>query len=210
MTDIAWPNGKIDERRRTKLLGQRPCTVWLTGLSGSGKSTTAFALERRLSDQGKFVYVLDGDDIRRGLCRDLGFSEADRRENIRRVAEVAQLMNDAGLIVISAFISPYREDRQRAREIIGEERFIEIHLSASLATCEARDPKGLYKRARRGQIAHFTGIDAPYEVPEAPRLRVDTSVLSIDQSVDLILGTLLEEFLACGVDKRAIARQPAT
>jgi adenylyl-sulfate kinase len=195
--DVFWHRPKAGADERVRVFGQRPATVWLTGLSGAGKSTIAFELERRLLELGRFVYVLDGDNIRHGLNRDLGFSPADRRENIRRIAEVAQLMNDAGLIVVSAFISPYREDRANARAIIGSERFVEVHLSTPLAACEARDPKGLYKRARRGEIPEFTGISAPYEAPEAPEVSLDTAALGADQCVDALLGYLALRYIRC-------------
>ena len=162
----------------------------VVGEAGSGKSTLARALERRLTDLGRACYVLDGDNMRLGLNRDLGFSPEDRRENIRRVAEVAKLMNDAGLIVITAFISPYREDRAMARAAIGADRFAEVHLSTSLETCEQRDPKGLYAKARRGDIAEFTGVSAPYEAPEAAALRLDTGALSVEQAVQRLLDLL--------------------
>lgn len=161
-----------DDRRR--LLGQRPVTVWLTGLSGSGKSTVARSVERQLTDLGHAACILDGDNLRGGLCRDLGFSARDRRENIRRVSEVARLMNDAGLIVITAFISPYHEDRDMARRRIGGNRFVEVYINTPLDVCEARDPKGLYRKARAGQCPDFTGISAPYEIPENPDLTVST------------------------------------
>jgi adenylyl-sulfate kinase len=163
-----------------KVVRQRPVTVWLTGLSGAGKSTLAIALERRLIGNGRACHVLDGDNVRHGLNRDLGFSAADRSENIRRVAEVAKLMNDAGLIVITAFISPYRADREMAREIIGSDNFFEVHLSAPIAICEQRDAKGWYKKARAGEIADFTGISAPYEPPLNPAASIDTSMVFVD------------------------------
>ncbi|NLF16242.1 MAG: sulfate adenylyltransferase subunit CysN [Lentisphaerae bacterium] len=168
----------VSAAEREALLGQRGGTVWLTGLSGSGKSTVARELERRLMAAGHLCTVLDGDTIRHGLNRDLGFSAADRTENIRRIAEVSRLFNDAGLIVITAFISPYREDRAQARDIVGAERFFEVHVNTPLEVCEARDPKGLYQKARTGAIAQFTGISAPYEAPEAPALVLDTTRLS--------------------------------
>jgi bifunctional enzyme CysN/CysC len=164
--------------QRQALLRQRGGTVWLTGLSGSGKSTIARELERQLFDAGHACYILDGDNIRHGLNRDLGFSATDRTENIRRIAEVARLFNEAGLLVITAFISPYREDRAHARAIVGPERFFEIHVDAPLAVCETRDPKGLYRKARAGEIQQFTGISAPYEPPEEPALILDTTALS--------------------------------
>jgi adenylyl-sulfate kinase len=187
--DINWEPGQVAAAQRKNLLGQEPVTVWLTGLSGSGKSTLAQALEARLVALGRACYRLDGDNLRHGLNRDLGFSPEDRRENIRRAAEVARLMNDAGLIVVTAFISPYRDDRAKARRIIGEERFVEVYLSTDLATCEKRDAKGLYAKARRGEIPEFTGINAPYETPTAPELVLDTAALTIDAAA----GRLLDE-----------------
>ena len=170
---------------------QIPATVWFTGLSGAGKSTLAFALEKRLLEMGQASYVLDGDNVRHGLNSNLGFSHEDRTENIRRVAEVAHLMNDAGLIVISAFISPYREDREVARRIIDPERFLEVHVSTALAVCEERDPKGIYKRARAGQIADFTGITSPYESPADPVLTLDTSLADVPSCIEKVLGILM-------------------
>ena len=159
-------------------------TVWLTGLSGAGKSSIADALARQLKAQGRTVALLDGDQLRHGLNRDLGFTPEDRHENIRRAAEVARLMNAAGLTVIAAFISPYRADRAMVADIIGAAHFIEVHVSTPLAECEARDPKGLYAKARAGQIAQFTGVSAPYEAPLSPALSLDTGTLSLDESVE--------------------------
>jgi len=187
---IVWHAGQVGSADRARLLRQKPATIWLTGLSGSGKSTIAFALERRLLDQGHAAYVLDGDNIRHGLTRDLGFSPRDRAENIRRIAEVARLMNDAGLIVITAFISPYREDREMARTIIGTDDFLEVHVTTAIQVCEERDPKGLYKRARTGEIPAFTGISAPYEPPLNPVCSIDSAVNSIEQSVEQLLAIL--------------------
>ena len=182
-SDITWHRGKVSRTERVEKLGQDAATIWLTGLSGSGKSTLAFELERRLLDMGMVAYVLDGDNVRHGLSRDLGFSPEHRTENIRRIAEVARLFNDAGMVLITAFISPYREDRDMAREIIGTERFVETHLAADVAACEARDPKGLYRKARAGKLPNFTGISAPYEAPLAPEVVLDTGVLSIEESI---------------------------
>jgi adenylyl-sulfate kinase len=191
MNDKAsWNSCSVASIERARLLRQSPTTVWLTGLSGSGKSTLAFELERRLHQLGHACYVLDGDIVRHGLNRDLGFSPADRTENIRRVAEVARLFNDAGLIVITAFIAPYAKDREAAREIIGPERFLETYLTADLATCERRDPKGLYAKARAGQIANFTGISAPYQPPVRPALALDTASLSVDVCIRDLLDFL--------------------
>ncbi|MDF3935306.1 adenylyl-sulfate kinase [Pseudomonas citronellolis] len=188
--NIVWHASQVTTTDRQGLLGQKPMTVWLTGLSGSGKSTLAFALEKALMERGKLAYTLDGDNVRHGLCRDLGFSATDRSENIRRISEVARLMNDAGLIVISSFISPYREDREMARAITGEGRFIEVHVSTPLAECELRDPKGLYRKARAGELANFTGISAPYEEPLSARLSLDTSRLSVAECVHELLAVL--------------------
>ncbi len=184
--------GLVESEDRARLLGQRPITLWLTGLSGSGKSTLAYALEKRLMEEGHACFVLDGDNVRHGLNRDLGFSPDDRAENIRRVAEVAKLFNEAGLIVITSFISPYRRDRQTARETIGDDRFLEVFVDAPLAICEARDPKGLYRKARAGEIAEFTGVSSPYEPPEAPELHLDAAELSVDEMVAAVLA-LIEE-----------------
>jgi adenylyl-sulfate kinase len=178
---------KVTSRERAALLRQVPMTVWLTGLSGSGKSTIAGALERRLVDAGHAAFVLDGDSLRLGLCRDLGFSPRDRAENIRRVAEVARLMNDAGVLVIGALISPYRKDRASAGEIIGPDRFLEVHVCTPLEVCERRDPKGMYRRARANRIAGFTGVGAPYEPPEQPDLALDTQHLSVEECVQRLV-----------------------
>lgn len=169
-----------------------PPTLWLTGLSGAGKTSIALALEQQLRAEGLAVFVLDGDVLRQGLNRDLGFAPGDRRENIRRTAEVARLMNQAGVLVIAALISPYREDRAMAGEIIGAVQFIEVFVSTPVDVCEARDPKGLYARARAGELAQFTGVSAPYEAPLAPALSLDTGVLQLNQAV-----ALLRRQLAC-------------
>lgn len=181
-------SGKGSAEQRARLLGQRGCVVWLTGLSGSGKSTVAFALEAELGRRGHLAYVLDGDNVREGLNSDLGFSPADRAENIRRIGEVAALFADAGAIAITAFISPYRADRQRAREAAGEGRFIEVFLDAPLEVCEGRDVKGLYARARAGEVAEFTGVSAPYERPERPELAISTA----EQPVEACVGKIVE------------------
>jgi adenylylsulfate kinase len=188
-------NGTVGDHDRSRMFRQKAVTVWLTGLSGAGKSTIAYELERRLIELGHPCYVLDGDNIRHGLASDLGFSKEDRRENIRRVAHVAQLMNDAGLIVITALISPMDEDRAMAREIIGGDRFVETYLSASVDDCARRDPKGLYAKARAGVITSFTGVSAPYEPPANPDLRVDTTHQSKEASVSGIFDYLHETFL---------------
>ena len=167
--------------------------LWFTGLSGSGKSTVANATEKILHDMGLHTYILDGDNVRIGLNKDLGFSPEDRTENIRRITEVAKLFADSGSIVLTAFISPYREDRDKAREIISNEDFIEIFVSADLSVCEARDPKGLYKKARAGEIKGFTGIDAPYEAPLNPELIVETDKHDIEASAQIVVDYLVQE-----------------
>ena len=187
--NITAETGLVSAEERQSLFRQRPATLWMTGLSGSGKSSVAKALEKRLIDAGYAVAVLDGDNVRCGLNRDLGFSAEDRAENLRRVAEVCALMNGAGLLVVTSFISPMEEDRVRARQIIGAERFLEVFVDASVEVCERRDPKGLYKKARAGDIASFTGISAPYEVPEHPDVRIDTAACTVDAAV----GRLFEE-----------------
>lgn len=180
----------VQPSERRRLLGHKPMVIWLTGLSGSGKSTLARNLEKQLIDMGHAAFVLDGDNIRSGLNRDLGFSAADRTENIRRVAEVASLMADAGLIVITAFISPYRDDRRMAREIIGNDRFFEVHVSTPLAVCERRDTKALYENARSGKLADFTGINAPYEEPEAPDLSVSAEESAPNEMASKVLENI--------------------
>lgn len=189
-TNITWHAGHVGRRDREALLGQRGATLWLTGLSGSGKSTIAVAAEHALVERGHLAYVLDGDNVRHGLNKNLGFSPADRTENIRRIAEVAKLFTDCGVIVLTSFISPYRADRDAARAIFASGDFVEVFVDASLETCEARDPKGLYKKARAGEIPEFTGISAPYEPPERPELVLDTAALSVEASVAALLRHL--------------------
>ena len=191
--NIFWYDGDITARQRTLRNGHKGAVVWLTGLSGSGKSTISRALEREIFKHNMHVYVLDGDNIRHGLNSNLGFSPADREENIRRVAEVARLMADSGLIVVTAFISPYRADRHRAREIVTKSGhdFYEVFVDAPLAVCEERDPKNLYKKARAGELKEFTGIDAPYEAPEGAEITVHTDKQSLTESVTNILDALL-------------------
>ncbi|MBT5523029.1 MAG: adenylyl-sulfate kinase, partial [Rhodospirillaceae bacterium] len=184
----------VTEENRQHRNGHKGAVLWFTGLSGAGKSTVAVAVERRLFNLGYQTYVLDGDNVRHGLNADLGFSPEDRAENIRRVGEVAALISRAGMICITAFISPYRSDRDRARSA-GGEQFSEIYIQADLATCEERDPKGLYKKARAGEIPDFTGISAPYEAPAAPELVVDTSALSVEQAVDRVVEYIQERFV---------------
>lgn len=184
--------GGISTQQHQQLLKQQATTVWFTGLSGAGKSTLAYALEQQLHAMGISSFVLDGDNLRQRLNCDLGFSPDDRAENIRRVAEVAALMNDAGLIVLTSLISPLREDRARARAIIGPGRFIEVHVNTSLQVCEQRDCKGLYSKARAGAIPHFTGISAPYEEPTAPDLSLDTARCSTGECTTQLLGLLYQ------------------
>lgn len=195
MTDdrnIVWHHGKIDRTRRHQLIGQRGATVWLTGLSGSGKSTIAVALEQVLLEHQINAYRLDGDNIRHGLNSDLGFSAEDRSENIRRIGEVAKLFADAGVICLSSFISPYRSDRQLVRQLHDQAElpFIEVHVDVPLDVAEQRDPKGLYAKARAGEIRQFTGIDAPYEPPQDPALVLPTDRLTVDQCVSDLLDYL--------------------
>lgn len=179
-------------KRRSDISGQEGIVVWLTGLPGSGKSTLASGLETRLLDMNKLAYILDGDVLRKGLNSDLGFTEADRNENIRRVAELAAILRDASVITIVAFISPFRKMREFARIRAGKDHFIEVFIKASLETCIKRDPKGMYMKAISGQIKDFTGISSPYEEPESPDLTIDTEKLSVDESVDLLLNKILK------------------
>jgi bifunctional enzyme CysN/CysC len=180
----------VTPQSRAALKGHSPCVVWFTGLSGSGKSTLSNLVERALNGRGRHTVLLDGDNVRHGLNRDLGFTEADRAENIRRIAEVARLMADAGLIVLVSFISPFRAERRMARELIGGDRFLEVFVDAPLEVAESRDPKGLYRKARNGEILNFTGIDSPYEAPEAPDLHLETSAASPDDGAEAVLRLL--------------------
>ena len=192
-TNIKWHNGKITIEDRIKLLNQKGATIWLTGLSGSGKSTIAVELEHALIENKHQAYILDGDNIRHGLSKNLGFSPEDRTENIRRIGEVAKLFTEANIITIAAFVSPYREDRGNVRKLLGHGEFIEIYVKCSLEVCEARDTKGLYKKARTGEVKDFTGISAPYEEPLNPELTVDSSKLSVEESTRAILNYLEEK-----------------
>jgi adenylyl-sulfate kinase len=191
---LTWTETKVTPDERRQLLHHEAATIWLTGLSGSGKSTIAYELEKQLILNGHVAYTLDGDNVRFGLNRDLGFAPQDRTENIRRIAEVCKLFNSAGILVVTAFISPYRADRIMARDIIGPDRFIETHLATAVEVCEQRDPKGLYKKARAGEIPDFTGISAPYQPPENPSLVVDTSRMSVLDSVSEILTHVTPRF----------------
>lgn len=193
-TNITWHEGHVTREARGSLLEQQGCTLWFTGLSGSGKSTTAFTLEHALTQLGRLAYVLDGDNIRHGLNKNLGFSAADREENIRRIGEVAKLFADAGLVTMTSFISPYRKDRDLVRELHakGNLPFIEIHMETPIETCEQRDPKGLYKKARAGELKGFTGIDDPYEAPLKPELTLDATGLSPQDQTTRIISYLQE------------------
>ena len=192
-TNIFWHDSAVSKEDRQRLTQHKSVILWFTGLSGSGKSTLSAALEKELYTQDILTYRLDGDNIRHGLNKNLGFSPEDRTENIRRIGEVAKLMIDAGVIVLTAFISPYRNDRLLVRELVEEGEYIEIYVKASLETCEQRDPKGLYKKARLGEIQGFTGIDAPYEEPVSPEIIIDTNALSIEEAVQIIITYLKDK-----------------
>jgi bifunctional enzyme CysN/CysC len=199
-THITATAHQVGEEARRRVNGHKGGVLWFTGLSGAGKSTLAFELEQRLFADGFQAYVLDGDNIRYGLSADLGFSHEDRTENVRRVGEVSGLFARAGIIVIAAFISPYRADREQARRAAGE-GFHEIYLDASLEICESRDPKGLYAKARQGEVSDFTGVSAPYEAPDAPDLVVHTGVLGVSESLDTLLGYIEKAFVIAKIAK---------
>lgn len=184
--NVVWHQHTVTQAQREQHHGHRGAVLWFTGLSGSGKSTVAGALEVALSQLGVSTYLLDGDNVRHGLCSDLGFSDGDRKENIRRVGEVARLMVDAGLVVLTAFISPHRAERQMVRERLGEKQFIEVFVDTPLTVCESRDPKGLYKKARAGELRNFTGIDAVYEAPESPEIHLDGQQLVTNLTSQLL------------------------
>ncbi len=188
--NIVWHSQTLSKKERGTLKQQRPCILWFTGLSGAGKSTVANALEQALYGRGYHTYLLDGDNVRHGLNRNLGFSPEDREENIRRIGEVAKLFVDGGTIVLTAFISPYRRDRDLVRQLVGEGEFIEVFVDTPLDVCEDRDPKGLYKKARAGEIRGFTGIDDPYEAPDSPEITLRTDRNSIEESVVQVLDEL--------------------
>lgn len=192
--NLTWHKMDVGRKDRAEQKGQKPKTLWFTGLSGSGKSTLANEVEKRLFAMGKHTMLLDGDNIRMGLNKNLGFKEQDRIENIRRVAETAKLMNDAGLVVLTAFISPFAQDRRNARDIIGGEDFIEVYVSTPLEVCEERDVKGLYKKAKAGEIPNFTGISSAYEVPADPDVVIDTAGGSLEENVDKLMKQL-EKYL---------------
>ena len=187
-TNVHWHGAQVTSEDRARLNGHPGLVLWFTGLSGSGKSTLANALDARLHGLGLHTYVLDGDNVRHGLCKDLGFSDQDREENIRRIGEVAKLFHNAGVITMTAFISPFRADRDRVRELLPEGDFIEVYCQCDLEVCEERDPKGLYKKARAGEIPEFTGISSPYEEPESPEIVVDTGRKSLDECVQQIVA----------------------
>lgn len=189
-TNVTWHEHRVSSDDRKKMKGQKSCVIWFTGLSASGKSTIANTVDHKLAELGKHTYLLDGDNVRQGLNKNLGFSAEDRAENIRRIGEVSKLFSDAGLVTLTAFISPYRADRDAVRELLADGEFIEILVDASLETCEARDPKGLYKKARAGEIKGFTGIDDPYEAPEKPELVLDSNSKSIDDLADEVVAFL--------------------
>jgi adenylylsulfate kinase len=196
-TNITWHEGHVTREERNNLLKQKGCTIWFTGLSGSGKSTIAYTLEHALVQRGHLAYVLDGDNIRHGLNKNLGFSAADREENIRRIGEVAKLFADGGVITMTSFISPYRKDRDNVRALHAEGKlpFLEIHVNTPIETCEQRDPKGLYKKARAGQLKNFTGIDDPYEAPNNAELSIDATRTSPQEATVLLLQYLEKQGL---------------
>ena len=189
-TNIVWHEASVDRAAMADKRGHRSAILWFTGLSGSGKSTLANAVNAALFERGLDTYVLDGDNVRHGLCKDLGFSDADREENIRRIGEVAKLFLDAGVIVLTAFVSPFRADRDKARDLVEMGDFFEIFCAADLNVCESRDPKGLYAKARSGAIKEFTGISSPYEAPDTPELKIDTGAQELAESVDVVIKAL--------------------
>ena len=192
-TNIVWHEASVDRAARADKRGHRSAILWFTGLSGSGKSTLANAVNAALFERGLATYVLDGDNVRHGLCKDLGFSDADREENIRRIGEVAKLFLDAGVIVLTAFVSPFRADRDKARDLVEAGDFFEIFCAADLDVCESRDPKGLYAKARSGAIKEFTGISSPYEAPDTPELKIDTGAQELAESVEVVIKALQDK-----------------
>ncbi|WP_182034820.1 adenylyl-sulfate kinase [Vibrio diabolicus] len=191
--DVVWHNATVTHKQRSALKKQKPVVLWFTGLSGSGKSTVANAVESKLLSLGKHSYLLDGDNIRHGLNKDLGFCDADRIENIRRIGEVAKLFVDSGSIVLTAFISPFISDRQKVRALLDEEQFLEVFIDTPIEVCEERDPKGLYKKVRAGEIKHFTGIDSEYQEPQAPEIHVKTANKSIEECAVQIISVLINK-----------------
>ncbi len=191
-SNIVWHQSSVNRNAIAHKRGHRSAILWFTGLSGSGKSTLANAVNFSLFELGISTYVLDGDNIRHGLCKDLGFSDTDRTENIRRIGELSKLFVDAGVIVLTAFVSPFRVDRNKARDLVDKGDFIEIHCAADLRTCEKRDTKGLYAKARLGKIKDFTGISSPYEEPEAPELKIDTGIMNLEDCVKVVICKLVD------------------
>lgn len=194
-TNIKWHHHHVNKCERASQKRQRPCILWFTGLSASGKSTTANVVEQKLFELGHHTYLLDGDNVRHGLNKDLGFSDSDRVENIRRIGEMAKLFADAGLIVLSAFISPFRADRQMVRDMVEEAEFVEIHMSTPLSVCEQRDPKGLYKKARLGEIKNFTGIDSTYEAPVSAEITLNTAECDIEACAEKVIDYLKQKHI---------------
>lgn len=203
-TDIVWHHATVTRARRERQNGHRGAIIWFTGFSGAGKSTLAHAVEEALHQRGCHTFVLDGDNVRHGLCGDLGFSAEDREENIRRIGEVAKLFMEAGMIVLTAFISPNRADRKRVRGMVEHGDFIEIYCDSSIEVCESRDVKGLYKKARAGQIAEFTGISSPYEAPETPELAVKTGEAELDSCVQQVIGEIVHRGIVGNVQSSKI------
>lgn len=197
MNNIVWHFHPVLKKDRSDLKGQRPCIIWFTGFSGAGKSTIAGAVEQKLYVKGHHTYLLDGDNVRHGMNQDLGFSDADRVENIRRIGEMSKLFADAGIIVLTAFISPFKADRQLVRDLVEEGEFIEVFIDTPLSECEKRDPKGLYKKARAGKIKNFTGIDSEYQQPENPEVVIHSADLSIEQCADQVIAYLKTQDLIC-------------
>ncbi|MFT6992095.1 MAG: adenylylsulfate kinase [Paraglaciecola sp.] len=193
VTNIVWHQHDVDKARRAEAKKQKPCVLWLTGLSGSGKSTIANLLEKKLAEHGKHTYLLDGDNVRHGLCGDLTFSDKDRVENIRRIGEVSKLFVDAGTIVLTAFISPFKTERDFCRNLLADGEFVEIFVDTPIEECEKRDPKGLYQKARQGDIKNFTGIDSPYEAPENPEITLVFSGQTAEQSAEQLFDVLKQK-----------------
>ena len=190
--NIVWHLHHVTKDERAKQKKQRPCILWFTGLSGSGKSTIAGAVEQKLFELGHHTYLLDGDNVRHGLNKDLAFSDSDRIENIRRIGELSKLMIDAGLLVMTAFISPFKVDRRTVRDLVQDHEFIEVYMNTPIDECERRDPKGLYKKARKGEIKNFTGVDSAYEIPETPEVLINTVSLSIEECANQVINYLKE------------------
>ncbi|MBI5314542.1 MAG: adenylyl-sulfate kinase [Nitrospirae bacterium] len=201
-TNVVWHHATVTRARREAQNGHRGAIIWFTGLSGSGKSTLAHAVEEALHQQGHHTFVLDGDNVRHGLCGDLGFSIKDREENIRRIGEMAKLFMEAGVIVLTAFISPFLADRERVRGMVEHGDFIEIYCNAPIEVCETRDTKGIYKKARAGLIPEFTGISSPYEVPKSPELTVNTAGVELEICVQQVIGEMIKRGLIKGVEER--------